>query len=128
MKTRAVRLYGADDIRLDEFELPEIKEDEILVRVVSDSICMSTYKLLKQGTGHKRCPKDVAENPIIIGHEPQKFILESQTELLEVEMGKCLYCIGPWIVHDLRDQCVDMRIPFQVPAKGVKACDHPELS
>ena len=54
MKTRAVRLYGADDIRLDEFELPEIKEDEILVRVVSDSICMSTYKLLKQGTGHKR--------------------------------------------------------------------------
>ncbi|NLH63533.1 MAG: zinc-binding dehydrogenase [Erysipelotrichaceae bacterium] len=69
MKTRAVRLYGANDIRLDEFELPEIKDDEILVRVVSDSICMSTYKLLKQGTGHKRCPKDVAENPIIIGHE-----------------------------------------------------------
>ena len=60
-------------------------------------------------------------------NQSQKFILESQTELLEVEMGKCLYCIGPWIVHDLRDQCVDVRIPFQVPAKGVKACDHPEL-
>ena len=29
MKTKAVRLYGVDDIRLDEFELPEIKEDEI---------------------------------------------------------------------------------------------------
>ena len=28
MRTKAVRLYGADDLRLEEFELPEIKEDE----------------------------------------------------------------------------------------------------
>lgn len=49
MKTKAVRLYGVDDIRLDEFELPEIKDDEILVKVVSDSICMSTWKTVKQG-------------------------------------------------------------------------------
>ena len=69
MKTKAVRLYGADDLRLEEFELPEIKEDEILVRVISDSICMSTHKLLKQGKKHKRCPQNVDTNPIIIGHE-----------------------------------------------------------
>lgn len=68
-KTRAVRLYGADDLRLEEFELPEIKDDEILVKVVSDSICMSTWKLLKQGKKHKRCPQNVDTNPIIIGHE-----------------------------------------------------------
>ncbi len=42
MKTKAVRLYGVNDLRLEEFELPEIKDDEILVRVMSDSICMST--------------------------------------------------------------------------------------
>ena len=29
MKTKAVRLYGVNDLRLDEFELPEIKEDEV---------------------------------------------------------------------------------------------------
>lgn len=69
MKTRAVRLYGVDDIRLEEFELPEIKDDEILVKVVSDSICMSTYKTVKQGAKHKRVPNDVYDNPIIIGHE-----------------------------------------------------------
>ncbi|MCL2191810.1 MAG: zinc-binding dehydrogenase [Treponema sp.] len=68
-KTKAVRLYGADDLRLEEFELPEIKDDEILVKVVSDSICMSTWKLLKQGKKHKRCPQNVDINPIIIGHE-----------------------------------------------------------
>ena len=56
MKAKAVRLYGANDLRLEEFELPEIKDDEILVRVMSDSICMSTYKLLIQGKAHKRCP------------------------------------------------------------------------
>ncbi len=69
MKTRAVRLYGQKDLRLEEFELPAIKEDEILAKVVCDSICMSSYKAATQGTDHKRIPDDVAQNPIIIGHE-----------------------------------------------------------
>ena len=69
MKTKAVRLYGKDDLRLEEFELPQIKEDEILAKVVSDSLCMSSYKAAHQGPEHKRVPDNVAENPVIIGHE-----------------------------------------------------------
>lgn len=69
MKTRAVRLYGVNDIRLEEFELPEPGEDQILARVISDSICMSSHKAALQGAEHKRVPDDVAENPIILGHE-----------------------------------------------------------
>ncbi len=69
MKTKAVRLYGKMDLRLEEFELPEIKDDEILACVISDSICMSSYKAASQGADHKRVPNDVAENPVIIGHE-----------------------------------------------------------
>ena len=69
MKTRAVRLYGKNDLRLEEFQLPEIKDDEILVEVVSDSICMSSYKAAIQGSDHKRVPANIATNPIIIGHE-----------------------------------------------------------
>lgn len=69
MKTKAVRLYGESDLRLEEFELPQIKDNEILARVVSDSICMSSYKAAIQGGKHKRVPNDVATNPIIIGHE-----------------------------------------------------------
>ena len=69
MKTKAVRLYGVNDLRLEEFELPEIKDDEILARVVSDSICMSSFKAAEQGAAHKRVPDDVAERPVIIGHE-----------------------------------------------------------
>ncbi len=69
MKTTAVRIYGKNDLRLEEFYLPTMKDDEILAKVVSDSICMSTYKAAKLGIDHKRIPDDVADNPTIIGHE-----------------------------------------------------------
>jgi threonine dehydrogenase-like Zn-dependent dehydrogenase len=69
MKTKAVRLYGVNDLRLDEFELPEIKNDEILAKVVSDSICMSSHKLAIQGAKHKRVRHNLAEKQPIIGHE-----------------------------------------------------------
>ncbi|NLI60675.1 MAG: zinc-binding dehydrogenase [Clostridiales bacterium] len=76
MKTKAVRLYGKKDLRLEEFELPAIKDHEILAKVVSDSICMSSYKAAIQGADHKRIPKDVDQNPVIIGHELCGVILE----------------------------------------------------
>ena len=69
MKTKAVRLYGVNDLRMEEFDLPEITDGEILAEVISDSVCMSSYKAASQGPNHKRVPDDVAENPIIIGHE-----------------------------------------------------------
>lgn len=69
MKTNAVRLYGENDLRLEEFELPELKNGEILIKIISDSVCMSTYKTAKQGAKHIRVPDNVAENPVIIGHE-----------------------------------------------------------
>lgn len=69
MKTIAARLYGKNDVRIEEFELPEIKTDEILARVVTDSLCMSTYKAIIQGEEHKRVPNSLFDNPIIIGHE-----------------------------------------------------------
>lgn len=69
MKTKAVRIYGKNDLRLEEFELPEPGEDEILAHVISDSVCMSSHKAALQGEDHKRVPNDVAQNPTIIGHE-----------------------------------------------------------
>lgn len=129
MKTRAVRMYGADDLRTEEFELPEIKEDEILVKVISDSICMSTYKLVKQGKKHKRSPQNIDTNPIIVGHEfagdivkvgkrwkgqfkeGQKFALQpalnykgslaSPGYSYEFFGGACTYCIIPHEVMEL---------------------------
>lgn len=69
MKTVAVRLHGKNDLRLDTIVLPQISENEILARVVTDSVCMSTYKAAIQGQEHKRVPQNIKEKPIIIGHE-----------------------------------------------------------
>ena len=76
MKTKAVRIYGKKDLRLEEFELPELKDDEILASVISDSICMSSHKAALQGADHKRVPDDIDINPTIIGHEFAGIILE----------------------------------------------------
>lgn len=76
MKTRAVRLYGKNDLRLEEFDLPQIKDDEILAKVVSDSLCMSSYKAATQGSDHKRIPDNISEKPIIVGHEFSGVLLE----------------------------------------------------
>lgn len=92
MKTKAVRLYGENDLRLEEFELPALKSGEILIKIVSDSVCMSTYKTAKQGAAHLRVPDNVAENPVIVGHE-------FCGEIVEIgERWKDAYSIGEKVI------------------------------
>ena len=55
MTTKAVRMYGKRDLRLDTFELPEIHEDEILAEIISDSLCMSSWKAANQGVTISVC-------------------------------------------------------------------------
>ncbi len=69
MLTKAVRLYGVNDLRLETFDLGPVGDDDVLCEIVCDSICMSSYKAAAQGPAHKRVPDDVAKNPVIIGHE-----------------------------------------------------------
>ncbi len=76
MKTTALRIYGKEDLRLESFELPPCGDDGIIAEVISDSICMSSFKAAEQGPDHKRVPNDCATNPTIIGHEFSGRILE----------------------------------------------------
>jgi L-sorbose 1-phosphate reductase len=69
MRTTAVRIYGKNNLKLEAFELPAMKDDEILAEIICDSLCMSSYKAAMLGNEHKRIPDDVAINPTIIGHE-----------------------------------------------------------
>jgi len=100
MKTKAVRLYGEKDLRLEEFELPAIKEDEILAKVICDSICMSSYKAASQGTAHKRVPNNVAEEPIIIGHEFAGEIVEVGSKWQSKFKPGQKYSIQPAIYYE----------------------------
>ena len=69
MKTKAVRIYGVHDLRLEEFDLPRMGGDEIRARIITDSLCLSTWKVQNQGARHKKLPDDLADNPVIMGHE-----------------------------------------------------------
>jgi threonine dehydrogenase-like Zn-dependent dehydrogenase len=128
MKTRAAVLAGKNKIYIREFKLPEISEDELLVKVVSDSVCLSTYKALIRGEEHKRVPQNVSEHPAIVGHEfagviekvgsnlkckfseGQRFVLQPAMGLesgysagysYEYFGGDTTYCIIPKIAIDL---------------------------
>ena len=76
MKSTAVRLYGANDLRMETFELPKINDEEILVKIYTDSICMSSWKAATLGKEHKRVPKDCDVHPVIVGHEFAGIIAE----------------------------------------------------
>ena len=69
MKTKGVRLYGKNDLRLEEFDLSPMTDETVICEVITDSICMSSYKAAIQGADHARVPDDVAANPTLIGHE-----------------------------------------------------------
>ncbi len=76
MNAKAWRLYGAKDARLEDVELEGAGEDGVVVEIVTNTICLSDYKALSLGTGHKRVPKDIATNPIMFGHEVSGIVRE----------------------------------------------------
>ena len=79
MKAKAWRLYGAKDARLEDVELEGAGEDGVVVEIVTNTICLSDYKALSLGTGHKRVPRDIATNPIMFGHEVSGIVREVGT-------------------------------------------------
>ncbi len=76
MNAKAWRLYGAKDARLEDVELEGAGVDGVVVEIVTNTICLSDYKALSLGTGHKRVPKDIATNPIMFGHEVSGIVRE----------------------------------------------------
>ena len=66
--TTALRLYGKRDLRLETFTLPAMQDDEILARVVTDSLCLSSWKEANQCADHKNVPDYLATSHSIIGH------------------------------------------------------------
>ena len=128
MKTKAAVLAGKNNIYIREYELPPITEDELLVKVISNSVCLSTYKAAIRGEEHKRVPNNISEKPAITGHEfagiieqvgsnlkekykeGDRFILQPAMGLesgyspgysYEYFGGNATYCIIPKVAIDL---------------------------
>jgi len=80
MKAKAWRLYGAADARLEDIELEGAGEEGIVVELVTNTICLSDYKGMSLGTGHKRVPRDIATRPTMFGHEVSGIVREVGTK------------------------------------------------
>lgn len=68
-------LYGAglENLGRDgqpiEVPLPAYGPDELLVRHDACGLCFSDIKVIKQGQNHPRIFRDIAQEPIVLGHE-----------------------------------------------------------
>lgn len=101
MKTKVAAIYGKRDVRLREFELPEITDNELLVSVISDSVCLSTWKAALLGSEHKRVPDDLENHPVITGHECAGVIVEVGKNLTDKYKKRPTFCTatGNGITH-----------------------------
>ena len=75
-KMLAWRLYGegmenfGDGDQPCELPVPEIRDDELLVRIDAIGLCFSDVKLIRAGEAHPRViSKDLRHDPVIPGHE-----------------------------------------------------------
>ncbi|WP_153448788.1 zinc-binding dehydrogenase [Vibrio algicola] len=83
VQTTAAVICGEKNVQLRAFDLPTISDDELLVKNISNSICLSTYKAALLGSKHKRVPENIAEVPVITGHEYAGMIVEVGANLAD---------------------------------------------
>src|SRR5690554_396254 len=72
---------GLDNIGKDgapvAMPLPEIEDDQLLVRVDSVGLCFSDIKLITQGNKHPRIfGRDLQTDPVIPGHEASMTVVK----------------------------------------------------
>lgn len=97
MKTKVAAIYGKRDVRLREFELPEITDNELLVSVISDSVCLSTWKAALLGSEHKRVPDDLENHPVITGMNVPGLLLKwVKISPANIKKASVLYCNRRW--------------------------------
>lgn len=64
MKMKAARLYGKNDLRVTECAVPEINENEILLKIRSAAVCGTDLRMIANGYSGVD-----EEHPLILGHE-----------------------------------------------------------
>ncbi|XP_031634641.1 sorbitol dehydrogenase-like [Contarinia nasturtii] len=90
-------LYGIEDLRLEQRPLPEIADDQVLLRMDSVGICGSDVHYLVDG----RIGDFIVKNPMIIGHESSGVVHKIGKSVTNLKVGDrvaiepgvpCRYC------------------------------------
>ena len=97
----ALRLYGPKDLRLEEVPVPQIHDDEILLRTDSAAVCGTDIRMWQNGA------KGVdAEHPLILGHEFAGTIVKVGKNVPFYQEGMQV-AMQPNIGCGICDRCVD---------------------
>lgn len=97
---KATRFYGPQDLRMEDIEIPTLKQGELLVRVKAALTCGTDLKAYRQGH-----PVMLGENyPVAFGHECAGIVEEVGPGVTQftkgmrvvsansAPCGKCVYC------------------------------------
>jgi L-iditol 2-dehydrogenase len=70
-KTRAARLYGARDLRVEELDVPPMAPDEVMVAVAAVGVCGSDMHYYDAG----RNGQNILRQPTVLGHEASGVVI-----------------------------------------------------
>lgn len=97
----ALRLYGPNDIRLEEIEKPTISDNEILLKTEAAAVCGTDVRMLLNG--YKGVDSD---HPLTLGHEFAGTIVAVGANVPMYQEGMRV-AMQPNIGCGLCDRCVD---------------------
>lgn len=86
---KAAVFYGKEDLRVEERELPQLKQDEVLVRVYACGVCGTDVHIFSGDEGAAKTPAGT-----VLGHEFAGEIVEVGDAVTGVSVGDRV-CIDP---------------------------------
>ncbi|MGN1099905.1 MAG: alcohol dehydrogenase catalytic domain-containing protein [Christensenellales bacterium] len=96
----ACRMYGKDDIRLENIDIPSIGKEEILLKVKAASVCGTDIRMIKNGYN------GIDENsPRILGHEFSGIIEKVGGKVTQYSVGQRI-AVAPNMGCGVCDNCV----------------------
>lgn len=96
----AAKLFGANDFRVVECEVPAIKDDEILLKTKAAAICGTDLRMIANGYAGID-----AEHPRTLGHEISGIIEEVGKNVEGYKKGMHV-CVAPNMGCGICDMCV----------------------
>jgi len=100
MSMRAARLYGKNDLRIEDIPVPKIEDDEILVRVKAAALCGTDYRMFSNGASGVN-----ENNPLVLCHEFAGIIEETGKRVSSYKVGQRV-SVAPNIGCGVCDFCV----------------------
>lgn len=97
---KAAKMYGKNDIRIEDCEIPEIGSGEILLKVKAAAICGTDLRMIKNGAQGID-----EEHPRILGHEVSGIIEKTGKDVRGYEEGMHI-SLAPNIGCGVCDACV----------------------